>query len=107
MKQLSFNGNSITEWRKCKEFYHEIFWDEIHAKVHKDIKTIMQSQINEEFDMQIGAKRYERTDTRCDKRIGYMPRTYEMLGGHIANLKIPRARKLDIRFSVFNVWERV
>ena len=107
MQQLNFKGNSTTEWKNVQHFYHEIFWEEIHAKIHKDIKTMMQDQINEEFNMQIGAKRYERTISRRDKRIGYRPRTYEMLGGHIADLKIPRARKLDIRFTVFDMWERV
>jgi len=98
---LSQNG------KMSSTFINEIFWEEVHAKVHKDIRIMMQDQINEEFDMQIGARRYERTSLRQDKRIGYRPRTYEMLGGHIANLKIPRARKLDIRFSVFSLWERV
>ena len=107
MQQLNFNSNSTTEWKKVKDFYHNMFWDEIHAKVHKDIKCMLQDQINEEFNMQIGAKRYERTDTRQDKRIGYRPRSYEVLGHHITGLKIPRARKLDIRFTVFDMWERV
>lgn len=107
MEQLNFNSNSTTEWRNVKSFYHEIFWEEVHAKVHKDIKIMMQDQINEEFNMQIGAEKYQRAATREGKRNGYRPRTYEMLGGHIANLKIPRTRKLDIRFSVFNLWERV
>jgi len=107
MKQLSFNENSTTEWKNVQHFYHDMFWDEIHAKVSRDIKKMLQDQIYEEFDMQIGAKRYERTDTRQDKRIGYRPRTYEVLGHHITGLKIPRARKLDIRFTVFDMWERV
>jgi len=107
VKQLNFKGYSSTEWKNVQHFYHEIFWDEIHAKVGRDIKKMLQSQIYEEFDMQIGAKRYERTDTRQDKRIGYRPRTYEVLGHHITGLKIPRARKLDIRFTVFDMWERV
>ena len=107
MEQLNFNSNSTTEWRNVKNFYHELFWEEVHAKVHKDIKIMMQDQINKEFNMQIGAEKYQRAATREGKRNGYRPRTYEMLGGHIANLKIPRARKLDIRFSVFSLWERV
>lgn len=107
MQQLNFKGYSSTEWKNVKNFYHNMFWDEIHAKVGRDIKKMLQDQIYEEFDMQIGAKRYERTDTRQDKRIGYRPRTYEVLGHHITGLKIPRARKLDIRFTVFDMWERV
>ncbi len=107
MKQLNFKGYSTTEWRNVKHFYHERFWEDIYGKIGKDIKRIMQDQINEEFDMQIGAERYQRTDTRQDKRMGYRYRSYEVLGHHIADLKIPRAREIDIRFSVFDMWERV
>jgi putative transposase len=107
MQQLNFKGYSSTEWKNVQHFYHNMFWDEIHSKVSTDIKKMLQDQIYEEFDIQIGAKRYERTNARLDKRVGYRPRTYEVLGHHITGLKIPRARKLDIRFTVFDMWERV
>lgn len=107
MKQLNFKGYSTTEWREFKHFYHERFWEELRSKTLKDAKRMMQDQIYEEFDMQIGADRYQRCDTREDKRNGVRFRSYEILGGYIEDLKIPRARKLDIRFSVFDMWERV
>jgi putative transposase len=107
MQQLDFKGYSSTEWKNVKNFYHNMFWDEVYSKTYKDIKKMLQDQINEEFNIQIGAKRYERTSIRRDRRIGYRPRTYEVLGHHITGLKIPRARKLDIRFTVFDMWERV
>lgn len=107
MHKLNFKGYSTTEWREFKHFYHERFWEELHAKTFKDAKKMMQEQIYEEFDMQIGAGRYERLDTREDKRNGIRFRSYEILGGYIQDLKIPRARSIDIRFSVFDMWERV
>lgn len=107
MKQLCFKGNSITEWHNVKQFYQDLFWEELYARRLKDVKAMIQTQINEEFDMQIGAGRYERNDTREDKRNGCRYRSYEVLGGYIEGLKIPRSRKLDIRFTVFDMWERV
>lgn len=107
MKQLSFNNNSITEWQEFKRFYHNLFWEELDRKRLRDVKRMMQKQISEEFDMQIGAGRYKRTSTRLDERNGTRTRSYEVMGGYIEGLKIPRARKLDIRFTVFDMWERV
>lgn len=107
MKQLSFKGNSITEWQEFKRIHHEKFWDELYQKALKDAKAMIQSQVYEEFDMQIGAGWHKRTNTREDKRNGFRYRNYEILGGYIQDLKIPRARKLDIRFTIFDMWERV
>lgn len=109
MKQheLCFTGNSTKEWKEFNKIYHDVFWDKLHGHIRNECKDIMQMQIEEEFDMQIGAKRYERTDKRKSFRCGYRPRTYEILGGHITGLKIPRARNLQIHYSVFGMWERV
>jgi transposase-like protein len=107
MKQLSFKGYSTREWQEFKRIHHERFWEELYKKALKDAKAMMQSQIYEEFDMQIGAGWHQRTDTRQDKRNGFRYRSYEILGGYIEELKIPRSRKLDIRFTVFDMWERV
>ena len=57
MRKLNFKGYSTTEWRNVKDFYRERFWEELHAKTLKDAKRMIQDQIYEEFDMQIGADR--------------------------------------------------
>lgn len=107
MKQLNFKGNSITEWREFKKIHQEKFWEDLHARTLKDVKRIIQSQIYEEFDMQIGAGWHKRTNTREDKRNGSRYRNFEILGGYIQDLKIPRSRKIDIRFTIFDKWQRV
>ncbi|MFH1311717.1 MAG: IS256 family transposase [Candidatus Eisenbacteria bacterium] len=84
-----------------------MFWDEVEAKALKEARDLLQGQINHEFELQVGASRYERTARRRDERNGSRPRTYEIRTGFIADLRIPRARKLDIRFTVFDKWERV
>jgi transposase-like protein len=85
-----------------------MFWQELEDKNLKEAQEMIQSKIYEEFDMQIGASRYERAPgKRADDRNGYRFRSYEIANGYVCDLKIPRARKLDIRFTVFDMWERV
>lgn len=107
VKQLSFDEHSIARWQEYKRLCHERFWDDLQAWQLREVKRLLQDKIDEEFDIQIGASRYERTPHRRDERNGHRYRNYEILGGVVEELKIPRARKLDIRFSVFDMWERV
>jgi transposase-like protein len=107
MKQLRFEDYSIEHWEELKQMFQGKFWEDLEQRRAEDARRMLQDQINEEFDLQIGASRYERTETRRDERNGTRPRSYEILGGRIAELTIPRARRLDIRFTVFDLWERV
>lgn len=107
MKSLDFGRYSSTEWREFKRIYQMEFWEDVEARTLAEARRILQEQIDYEFDLQIGASRYERTAGRRDERNGIRRRSYEILGGHLAELKIPRARTLDIRFTVFGMWERV
>lgn len=83
------------------------FWEEAEAKTLEEARRLLQGQIDYEFDVQIGASRYERRAGRRDERNGSRRRSYEIRAGFLADLKIPRARTLDIRFTVFAMWERV
>lgn len=107
MKQLDFKGYSSTEWQEFKRIHREKFWEELEQKQLRDVKIMIQDQIKVEFEMQIGASRYERTPFREDDRNGFRTRALEIKGGLITGLKIPRARELDIRFTVFDMWQRV
>lgn len=107
MKQLHFGTYSNAEWEELKDHFKGRFWEAVEQRRIEDIRWLMQEQINEEFEQQIGAARYERSATRQDERLGYRPRSYEFKGGWITGLRIPRARKMGIRFTVFDQWERV
>lgn len=107
MAELQFANYSTTEWREFKRIHKEMFWQELELKNKKEAEKMIQKQVYEEFDMRIKAGRYERSPHREDDRNGYRHRSYEIRHGYICNLKIPRARKLDIRFTVFDMWERV
>jgi len=107
MNQLKFYGYSTTEWREYKKIMKEMFWLEFENKRKEDARKLLQQQINEEFNIQIGASKYERKKDRKDFRNGSRTRTFEMMNNYIACLEIPRARKMDIHFSAFDLWERV
>ena len=108
MNQLRFSNYTTTEWREFKKIHKEKFWQELEDKNLKEAQEMIQSKIYKEFDIQIGASKYERAPgKRVDDRNGYRYRSHEIANGYICNLKIPRARKLDIRFTVFDMWERV
>lgn len=107
MKQLAFGSYSSTEWEEFKRIHRETFWEEVEERAVREARRMLQEQIYAEFEMQIGAKRYERTPGRRGERNGTRRRSYEIRAGRIAELVIPRARKLAIRFTVFEQWERV
>jgi putative transposase len=107
MKPLNFGSYSSTEWKEFKRIHREMFWDELEERSIREATRFLQAEINAEFDMQIGALWYERTESRRDERNGNRVRSYEIKGGRVAELVIPRSRKLDIRFTVFDRWERV
>ena len=70
----------------------------------EEAKRMLQEQIYEEFEMQIGAGRYERTESRRDEQSGKRFRSFEISASRIEELVIPGVRKLAIRFSVFERW---
>lgn len=84
-----------------------LFWEELERQQMEDARGLLQEQIYREFDVQIGAPRYGRSESRRDERNGHRIRSYEILGGRVGELRIPRAREMEIRFTVLEKWERV
>lgn len=107
MRSVNFKGDSTFRWNECKQQYREQFWEETHQFILKEVQQIMQDLIEQEFDDLIGALPYERTAKRRSKRNGLRTRSLETPYGRIPQLHIPRARDLDIRFSLFDRWQRV
>ncbi len=69
------------------------------------IQNILQCSINKEFEARLGAGLYERIDTREDVRCGYYNRVLTTNFGQ-ANLKIPRARHIKIKYKLFDTYQR-
>ena len=107
MKSLDFERNNIKNLLECKKDLRRMFWSNIEKQVKYSVKDLMQQQINEEFDVFIGASWYQNIPKeRSDWRNGYWYRKLDTKYGLIENLKIPRARNTKIEFSIFRRWQR-
>ena len=106
--ELNFKADSTTEWREYTKMMKSMFWDEFEERRKKDARRMIQGQINEEFQIQIGASWNEKGSAmRQDDRNGYRERSFEVINGFIPSFIIPRARNMQITYSAFGLWERV
>jgi len=82
-------------------------FDAFHIQAHRRIEELIQSSIYEEFKLQIGAERYQRTSTRLDKRQGTYARQFTTTSG-TSQLYIPRLRyhNIKIHYSLFKKYQR-
>jgi len=69
------------------------------------IKNVLQRSIDKEFEAKLGAGLYERTDLREDVRCGYYDRVLTTTFGQ-AELKVPRARHVKIKYQLFDTYQR-
>ena len=111
-RDLDFSGDRISvRWKYVKRDFREMgilteYIDYLERRAQAAIKELMQTDIYEEFEEQIGADRYERTGTRRDKRKGEYERFLTTTFGR-CDIKIPRARgKIEIRYSLFDKYRR-
>ena len=107
MKQLNFEANLTTRWQESKHEFRTRFWDEINQQIRGQVKEMIEDLIQTEFNYLLGAAYFERNAMRQSKRNGSYLRSLESPLGRIEEIKIPRARKLDIRFSLFDRWQQV
>ena len=107
MKQLNFEGNLTAQWQESKHEFRTRFWDEIQQQMRGQVKAVIETLVQAEFNSLIGARAYERISTRKNKRNGSYTRNLETPLGRIQDIVIPRARSLDIRFSLFDRWQQV
>ncbi len=107
MKQLNFEGNLTTRWQESKHEFRTRFWDEIQHQIRGQVKEMIEDLVQTEFNSLIGAHPYERNHSRKSKRNGSYTRNLETPLGRIEAIQIPRARELDIRFSLFDRWQQV
>jgi len=61
--------------------------------------------LKEEFKLQIGADYYQRTPTRLAYSLGYYKRRLVTKKG-ILTLKVPRAERMKLKFSLFEKYKR-
>ena len=107
MIQLNFEENRTFRWQESKRQFRARFWEEIQLQIRGQVKHMIQDLLQGEFNELIGAGPYERSGLRQGKRNGSYTRALETPLGRIEDIQIPRARSLDIRFSLFDRWQQV
>lgn len=106
MKSLDFERNNIKELHQSKKELQTMFWSHLECQVKQNVKDFLQQQINEEFDLFVGAEWYAHSEKRQHQRNGYWYRSLETKYGPLSELAIPRARNARITFTVFEPWQR-
>jgi len=107
MIPLNFEENRTFRWQESKRQFRARFWEEIQLQIRGQVKQIIEALIQVEFNGLIGAELYERAPARKSKRNGTYVRALETPVGRIEEIEIPRARFLDVRFSLFDRWQQV
>jgi putative transposase len=95
-------SQSITETTQAPESPFKdlsAFLDHVELGVRGLVKAMLESFAEDEFLRYIGAKRYERTETRRDRRNGNRPKKLETRFGLIEDLSLPRGRKGGLSYS--------
>jgi putative transposase len=80
--------------------------DEISEGTRAALKRLLEQGILDEFEELVDCAPYERTGARRDYRNGFYRRGLLTTMGHIADLKVPRARHLTFRSRFFRWYQR-
>jgi len=89
-------------WTEVKDYAQ----DEISAGARAKVKELVEKGILDEFEELIQCRWYERSEKRKDQRNGFYARGLLTTLGHIAGLRVPRARHLKFRSSFFRWYKR-
>ncbi len=89
-------------WSESKDYAR----DEMNAGARAKLKELLEGNILDEFEELIRCERYERSEDRQDYRNGFYTRGLLTTMGHIAELRIPRARNMTYRSSFFRWYQR-
>ncbi len=112
MRSLNFSSDNLAvQWQYVKRNLKDMgllySFEDFELQAHRIIQRLMQSCINEEFALQIGARYYEHTPHRLDQRQGTYERNFTTTFG-TSRLLIPRLRyhQVKVRYSLFEKYQR-
>jgi transposase-like protein len=75
----------------------EVLWGDLRPELARLVKTVLETTMEDELRLAVGALRYERTSGRRDHRNGCYRRSLVTELGLIEELAVPRARELRSR----------
>lgn len=103
MEQLCFEGNVARRFARHKEF--RPLGQQVEVVLDQWLQRFCQAWLEEEFTLQCGAARYQRTATRCDVRHSAYPRAVVTSRG-IVRVQVPRGRAGRYVYSLFARYRR-
>lgn len=101
METLCFKSNYRTRFARVKEFCNET----VEIVLDRFLKQFCDLWLEEEYIIQSGAARYERTEKRTDKRDGHYTRTI-ITGRGIIELFVPRGKNKQYTYTLFEKFKR-
>lgn len=112
MRSIDFSSDNLAvQWQYVKRNLGELGllyqFEDFELQARRIVQNLIQSCVNEEFAIQIGARRYERVPKRRDERQGsYERRLTTTFGNSI--IQIPRTRFNNVRvhYSLFERYQR-
>ena len=111
-RTLDFSKSNVAvNWQYVKRNFREMgilseYVDGFERRARGAVKDLIQCDIYEEFEEQVGAGRYERRNTRQDSRKGEYERYLTTTFG-TSKIKIPRTRgKIKPEYKLFDKYQR-
>jgi putative transposase len=101
MRTLCFEGDFNRRMSEYKDFCHERAEDVLDGF----LKRFCNQWLQDEYDSQSGARKYERSVKRQDRRNGHYQRTLITRRGMV-KVKVPRGEKGTYKFSLFKKYQR-
>ena len=107
MRSINFsNDNVAAQWQYVKRNLGAMGvlyqFDDFEFQAHGIIQKLIQSCVNEEFALQIGARPYEHAPHRLDERQATYERNFTTTFGR-SRIRIPRLRyqNVKVHYSLF------
>jgi len=101
METLCFEGYYTKRFARYKEFCPE----RVEVKLDEFLKKFCNRWLEEEYELQRGAKSYERTERRTDRRNGHYWRRL-VTGRGVMELRVPRGEKKKYVYTLFEKNQR-
>jgi len=80
-------------------------YDHLGELVRGSVEDALNAMLDAEADRMIGAKKYERSDSRVDTRAGHYERSLDTKAGRV-KLKVPKLRKLTFETQIIERYRR-
>ena len=101
MNQLCFTSNYRRRFARVKEFCNE----KVEFVLDEFLRHFCNSWLEEEYDIQSGRERYQRSENGLDYRAGHYTRSI-ITGRGVIELSVPRGAKGKYKYTLFNRFKR-